>query len=136
MKPTLVGLAAGMGSRYGGLKQMDGLGPSGETIIDYSIYDAVEAGFGKVVYITILVINLNLLSGRVLVLNKELVVLSKALTEVGEWYVLAFGNSLTFPFSLKSVAFNEYALMSAVLSTSPKHAAQGNCGEEKNRFLK
>ena len=51
MKPTLLVLAAGMGSRYGGLKQMDGLGPSGETIIDYSIYDAVAAGFGKVVYI-------------------------------------------------------------------------------------
>lgn len=51
MKPTLLVLAAGMGSRYGGLKQMDGVGPSGETIIDYSIYDAVEAGFGKVVYI-------------------------------------------------------------------------------------
>lgn len=50
-KPTLLVLAAGMGSRYGGLKQMDGLGPSGETIIDYSIYDAVQAGFGKVVYI-------------------------------------------------------------------------------------
>jgi len=51
MKPTLLVLAAGMGSRYGGLKQMDGVGPSGETIIDYSIYDAVAAGFGKVVYI-------------------------------------------------------------------------------------
>lgn len=51
MKPTLLVLAAGMGSRYGGLKQMDGLGPNGETIIDYSIYDAVHAGFGKVVYI-------------------------------------------------------------------------------------
>lgn len=51
MKPTLLVLAAGMGSRYGGLKQIDGLGPSGETIIDYSIYDAVRAGFGKVVYI-------------------------------------------------------------------------------------
>jgi len=51
MKPTLLVLAAGMGSRYGGLKQMDGLGPCGETIIDYSIYDAVQAGFGKVVYI-------------------------------------------------------------------------------------
>ena len=51
MKPTLLVLAAGMGSRYGGLKQMDGLGPNGETIIDYSIHDAVEAGFGKVVYI-------------------------------------------------------------------------------------
>ena len=51
MKPTLLVLAAGMGSRYGGLKQMDGLGPNGETIIDYSIYDAVQAGFGKVVYI-------------------------------------------------------------------------------------
>lgn len=51
MKPTLLVLAAGMGSRYGGLKQMDGLGPHGETIIDYSIYDAVNAGFGRVVYI-------------------------------------------------------------------------------------
>ena len=51
MKPTLLVLAAGMGSRYGGLKQIDGLGPNGETIIDYSIYDAVQAGFGKVVYI-------------------------------------------------------------------------------------
>ena len=51
MKPTLLVLAAGMGSRYGGLKQMDGLGPNNETIIDYSIYDAVRAGFGKVVYI-------------------------------------------------------------------------------------
>ncbi len=51
MKPTLLILAAGMGSRYGGLKQMDGLGPSGETIIDYSIYDAIRAGFGKVVFV-------------------------------------------------------------------------------------
>lgn len=51
MKPALLVLAAGMGSRYGGLKQMDGLGPHEETIIDYSIYDAVQAGFGKVVYI-------------------------------------------------------------------------------------
>jgi len=51
MKPTLVVLAAGIGARYGGLKQMDGVGPSGETIIDYSIYDAVRAGFGKVVFV-------------------------------------------------------------------------------------
>ena len=51
MKPTLVVLAAGLGSRYGGLKQMDGVGPSGETIIDYSIFDALRAGFGKVVFI-------------------------------------------------------------------------------------
>ncbi len=51
MKPTLLVLAAGMGSRYGSLKQMDGVGPSGETIIDYSIHDAVQAGFGKVVYV-------------------------------------------------------------------------------------
>ncbi len=51
MKPTLVVLAAGIGSRYGGLKQIDGLGPSGETIIDYSIYDAIRAGFGKVVFV-------------------------------------------------------------------------------------
>ncbi len=51
MKPTLLILAAGMGSRYGGLKQMDELGPSGESIIDYSIYDAIKAGFGKVVFV-------------------------------------------------------------------------------------
>ncbi|WP_243348157.1 NDP-sugar synthase [Parabacteroides sp. FAFU027] len=51
MKPTLFVLAAGMGSRYGGLKQMDGLGPNGETIMDYSIYDAVRAGFGKIVFV-------------------------------------------------------------------------------------
>ncbi len=51
MKPTLLVLAAGMGSRYGGLKQLDKLGPSGETIMDYSIYDALRAGFGKVVFV-------------------------------------------------------------------------------------
>ncbi len=51
MKPTLLILAAGMGSRYGSLKQMDELGPCGETIMDYSIYDAVRAGFGKVVFV-------------------------------------------------------------------------------------
>lgn len=51
MKPTLVILAAGLGSRYGGLKQMDKFGPSGETIIEYSIYDAIRAGFGKVVFV-------------------------------------------------------------------------------------
>lgn len=51
MKPTLLVLAAGMGSRYGGLKQVDPLGPNGETIIDYSIYDAIEAGFGKIVFV-------------------------------------------------------------------------------------
>lgn len=51
MKPTLLLLAAGMGSRYGGLKQLDGLGPNGETIMDYSIYDAIKAGFGKIVFV-------------------------------------------------------------------------------------
>lgn len=51
MKPTLFVLAAGMGSRYGGLKQLDGLGPHGETIMDYSIYDAIHAGFGKIVFV-------------------------------------------------------------------------------------
>jgi CTP:molybdopterin cytidylyltransferase MocA len=49
MKPTLVILAAGMGSRYGGLKQLDEVGPNGEAIIDYSLFDAIRAGFGKVV---------------------------------------------------------------------------------------
>ncbi|TAH08593.1 MAG: nucleotidyltransferase [Sphingobacteriia bacterium] len=51
MKPTLVILAAGMASRYGSMKQIQSFGPSGETIMDYSIYDAIEAGFGKVVFI-------------------------------------------------------------------------------------
>ncbi len=51
MKPTLFVLAAGMGSRYGGLKQLDGLGPHGETIMDYSIYDAIRSGFGKIVFV-------------------------------------------------------------------------------------
>lgn len=50
-KPTLLVLAAGMASRYGSLKQMDGVGPAGEAIIDYSIYDAARAGFGKVVFV-------------------------------------------------------------------------------------
>ncbi|WP_316842814.1 NDP-sugar synthase [Pedobacter gandavensis] len=51
MKPTLLILAAGMASRYGSMKQIDGFGPNNETIIDYSIYDAIKAGFGKVVFI-------------------------------------------------------------------------------------
>src|ERR1700709_48511 len=51
MEPTLVILAAGMASRYGSMKQIAGFGPSGETIMDYSIYDAIRAGFGKVVFI-------------------------------------------------------------------------------------
>jgi len=51
MDLTLLVLAAGMGSRYGGLKQLDQVGPSGETIIDYSVYDAIEAGFNKIVFI-------------------------------------------------------------------------------------
>ena len=51
MDPTLLILAAGMGSRYGGLKQVDQFGPSGETILDYAVYDALRAGFGKVVFI-------------------------------------------------------------------------------------
>jgi len=51
MKPTLLVLAAGIGSRYGGVKQMDQIGPSGESIIDYSVFDAIRAGFGKVVFV-------------------------------------------------------------------------------------
>ena len=50
-KPTLLVLAAGMGSRYGGLKQMDPMGPNGETVLDYSVFDAIRAGFGRVVFI-------------------------------------------------------------------------------------
>jgi UTP-glucose-1-phosphate uridylyltransferase len=51
MQPALLVLAAGLGSRYGGLKQMDPLGPDGESIIDYSVFDAAEAGFGKVIFV-------------------------------------------------------------------------------------
>jgi UTP-glucose-1-phosphate uridylyltransferase len=51
IKPTLLVLAAGMGSRYGGLKQIDPIGPGGESIIDYSVYDALRAGFGKLVFV-------------------------------------------------------------------------------------
>jgi len=51
MKPTLLVLAAGMGSRYGGLKQLDPMGPHGETVLDYSVYDAIRAGFGRVVFV-------------------------------------------------------------------------------------
>jgi NDP-sugar pyrophosphorylase family protein len=51
MQPTLLVLAAGMGSRYGGLKQMDPMGPSGETVLDYSVFDAIRAGFGRVIFI-------------------------------------------------------------------------------------
>ena len=51
MKPALLILAAGMGSRYGGLKQIDGIGPNEEPIIEYSIYDAIQSGFGKIVFV-------------------------------------------------------------------------------------
>ncbi|HAQ57924.1 MAG TPA: nucleotidyltransferase, partial [Opitutae bacterium] len=51
MQPTLLILAAGMGSRYGGLKQLDPMGPSGETVLDYSVFDAIRAGFGRVVFV-------------------------------------------------------------------------------------
>ncbi len=51
MKPTLLVLAAGMGSRYGGLKQLDPMGPNGEVVLDYSVFDAIRAGFGKVVFV-------------------------------------------------------------------------------------
>ncbi len=51
MQPTLIIMAAGMGSRYGGLKQMDPIGPNGETLLEYSIHDAIQAGFGKVVFV-------------------------------------------------------------------------------------
>ncbi len=51
MQPTLLVLAAGMGSRYGGLKQLDPVGPSGETILDYAVFDAIRAGFGRVVFV-------------------------------------------------------------------------------------
>ena len=51
MKPTLFILAAGMGSRYGGLKQLEGIGPNGETILDFSVFDAIRAGFNRIVFV-------------------------------------------------------------------------------------
>ena len=51
MNPNLVVLAAGIGSRYGGLKQIDSLGPAGEAILDYSVFDAMNAGFGKIIFV-------------------------------------------------------------------------------------
>src|SRR5690349_8525862 len=51
MAPALVVLAAGMGSRYGGLKQVDPVGPAGETVLDYAVFDALRAGFGRVVFV-------------------------------------------------------------------------------------
>src|SRR5215471_15469217 len=49
--PSLVILAAGMGSRYGGLKQVDPIGPGGEVVLDFSVFDAIRAGFGKVIFV-------------------------------------------------------------------------------------
>jgi CTP:molybdopterin cytidylyltransferase MocA len=51
MKPTLLVMAAGMGSRFGGLKQVEPIGPNGETLLDYSVFDALRAGFGRVVFV-------------------------------------------------------------------------------------
>ena len=51
MKPTLLVMAAGLGNRYGGLKQIDSVGPNGEILVDYAIYDALRAGFGKLVFV-------------------------------------------------------------------------------------
>ena len=68
---TLVVMAAGMGSRYGGLKQLEGVGPHHQTILDYSIYDAIEAGFSKVVFIFELMVSCNTFT-TVDVINKEL----------------------------------------------------------------
>ena len=51
MQPTLLVLAAGMGSRYGGLKQVDPVGPTGETLMDYAVFDALRAGFDRVVFV-------------------------------------------------------------------------------------
>ena len=123
MKPTLLVLAAGMGSRYGGLKQMDGLGPNGETIIDYSIYDAVQAGFGKVVYIVreyfpnMISITDFLIKGRLVILFVLLILLftfiykvipnrpatwkSQLIGAIGcamSWYVFAFFLSIAIKY--------------------------------------
>ncbi len=81
MKPTLLILAAGMGSRYGGLKQADQVGPSGETIIDYSIYDAIQAGFGKIV----------------------MVVRQNILADMKALFDLRWGNKITIEYAIQEV---------------------------------
>lgn len=80
-KPTLLILAAGMGSRYGGNKQIDGFGPNGETILEYSVYDAIKAGFGKVVFIV----------------REEIMELAK------EIFLPKFGDKITVEFVIQSL---------------------------------
>jgi CTP:molybdopterin cytidylyltransferase MocA len=59
MAMTLIVLAATMGNKYGGLKQLEGIGPNGETILDFSVYDAVRVGFDKIVFVIIDILNKN-----------------------------------------------------------------------------
>ena len=86
MQPTLLILAAGMGSRYGSLKQVDRFGPSGETIVEYSIYDALRAGFGKIVMVV----------RREFVDDFREIVLKRALKKADISFVFP-GTGITFP---------------------------------------
>ena len=81
MKPTLLILAAGMASRYGSMKQIQSFGPSGETIMDYSVYDAIQSGFKKIVFI----IRKDLLRNSRIFLNQSGVVRSKQSTFIRIW---------------------------------------------------
>ena len=110
MELSLVILAAGLGSRYGGLKQMDKFGPSGESIIEYSIFDAIRAGFTKVVFVIRPDIEKDL---------KELII-NKIESRIKVEYVFQDANSLPDGFSLPAERLKPWGTAHAVLAAEPK----------------
>ena len=107
MKPTLVILAAGMASRYGSMKQVEGFGPSGETIMDYSIFDAIRAGFGKAIFI----IRKEFLS------NFREAIGKKIETKINVEYVFQEMNSFTDGFTISPERTKPWGTAHAVLCT-------------------
>ena len=93
---NIVILAAGMGSRYGGLEQMDPVGPAGETMIDYSVFDAMRAGFGKLVFVNIIFVT-------------NIILLNRAVNVFGFYLIIRSGRSFVitkiFLFLLRNIVF-------------------------------